>query len=40
MPHATVGDVELHYLQHGTGPDVLLLCGLGDDVTAWDAQLV
>ena len=39
MPHATVGDVELHYLQHGTGPDVLLLCGLGDDVTAWDAQL-
>ncbi len=39
MPIVTVGSVDLHYLQAGHGDDVLLLCGLGDDVTAWDAQV-
>ncbi|MGI9116645.1 MAG: alpha/beta fold hydrolase [Gaiellales bacterium] len=38
MPHVHVNGVELHYLQAGEGDDVLLLCGLGDDVSAWDAQ--
>lgn len=38
MPRARVRDVDLHYLQAGEGDDVLLLCGLGDDVTAWNAQ--
>ncbi|MGI9188194.1 MAG: alpha/beta fold hydrolase [Gaiellales bacterium] len=39
MPHAHVNGVDLHYLQHGEGDDVLLLCGLGDDLSAWDAQV-
>ena len=39
MPHAQLGGVHLHYVQHGSGDDVLLLCGLGDDHTAWDAQV-
>jgi heme-degrading monooxygenase HmoA len=26
-------------VQSGEGDDVLLLCGLGDDLTAWDAQV-
>jgi len=39
MPHAQLGGVDLHYVQHGSGDDVLLLCGLGDDHTAWDAQV-
>ena len=39
MPIAHVNGVDLHYLQSGEGEDVLLLCGLGDDVSAWDAQL-
>ncbi|MEI6690084.1 MAG: alpha/beta fold hydrolase [Thermoleophilia bacterium] len=39
MPHAHVNGVDLHYLQEGEGDDVLLLCGLGDDVSAWDAQV-
>jgi pimeloyl-ACP methyl ester carboxylesterase len=34
-----VNGVDLHYVQLGEGDDVLLLCGLGDDVTAWDAQV-
>lgn len=39
MPHVHVNGIEIHYVQHGTGDDVLLLCGLGDDVSAWDAQV-
>ena len=39
MPIERVNGVDLHYLQAGEGDDVLLLCGLGDDVTAWDGQL-
>ena len=39
MPIERVNGVDLHYLQSGDGDDVLLLCGLGDDVTAWDAQV-
>ena len=38
MPHVTVNNADLHYLQAGSGDDILLLCGLGDDVTAWDGQ--
>lgn len=38
MPIERVNGVDLHYLQSGEGDDVLLLCGLGDDVTAWDGQ--
>ena len=39
MPIERVNGVDLHYLQAGEGDDVLLLCGLGDDVTAWSGQL-
>jgi pimeloyl-ACP methyl ester carboxylesterase len=39
VPTAHVNGVDLHYLRAGEGDDVLLLCGLGDDVTAWDGQL-
>ena len=39
MGFATVNGVELHYLQAGEGSDVLLLCGLGDDVSAWSGQV-
>jgi pimeloyl-ACP methyl ester carboxylesterase len=38
VPIERVNGVDLHYLQAGEGDDVLLLCGLGDDVTAWDGQ--
>jgi len=38
MPREHVRGFDLHYLQAGEGDDVLLLCGLGDDVTAWNGQ--
>jgi pimeloyl-ACP methyl ester carboxylesterase len=39
MPFADIGGHRLHYVQQGAGDDLLLLCGLGDDVSAWDAQI-
>ena len=33
------GDAELYVEQHGTGPDLLLLCGLGDTVEVWSNQV-
>ena len=38
MPYVEVNGARLHVRQDGAGDDILLLCGLGDDVTAWDAQ--
>src|SRR3712207_5921560 len=34
-----VGDGQLWVEQRGDGPDVLLLCGLGDPIEAWEPQL-
>ena len=39
MPIEHVNGVDLHYTQAGEGEDVLLLCGWGDDSSAWDAQV-
>jgi pimeloyl-ACP methyl ester carboxylesterase len=39
VPISHVNGVDLHYEQAGDGPDVLLLCGLGDDITAWNDQV-
>jgi pimeloyl-ACP methyl ester carboxylesterase len=33
------GRLDLYVEQHGTGPDVLLLAGLGDTVEAWQFQV-
>jgi pimeloyl-ACP methyl ester carboxylesterase len=33
------GDSELHVVQRGEGPDVLLIAGLGDPAEAWQLQL-
>jgi pimeloyl-ACP methyl ester carboxylesterase len=39
MGFVDLNGVRMHYLQQGTGEDVVLLCGLGDDTSAWDAQV-
>ncbi len=39
MGYVTANGVNMYYRQRGFGDDVLLLCGLGDDNTAWDAQV-
>ncbi len=38
MAFVEVNGARLHLHQQGTGDDILLLCGLGDDLAAWDAQ--
>lgn len=38
MPFVEVNGARLHARQEGAGDDILLLCGLGDDLAAWDAQ--
>jgi pimeloyl-ACP methyl ester carboxylesterase len=38
MSFVEVNGARLHVRQEGAGDDILLLCGLGDDLTAWDAQ--
>jgi pimeloyl-ACP methyl ester carboxylesterase len=38
MAYEHAGGGTLHYVQRGTGDDVVLLCGLGDDHGAWDFQ--
>jgi pimeloyl-ACP methyl ester carboxylesterase len=39
MPFADIDGTRFHYVQEGAGDDLVLLCGLGDDVSAWDAQI-
>lgn len=39
MPMATVGSYELHYLEAGEGPAVVLIHGLAGDHSAWKPQL-
>jgi pimeloyl-ACP methyl ester carboxylesterase len=39
MPVITCGEVDLWVEQRGTGPDVILIAGLGDTHGVWDAQL-
>jgi pimeloyl-ACP methyl ester carboxylesterase len=39
MSHVVVDGLELWVEQRGSGPDLLLLCGLGDTHAAWSHQL-
>jgi pimeloyl-ACP methyl ester carboxylesterase len=39
MGHVVAGGAELWVEQRGSGPDLLLLCGLGDTHAAWSHQL-
>jgi len=35
MPKITVKDIEINYEEEGTGPPVILVHGLSDDLTLW-----
>src|SRR5207247_7941443 len=37
--HMQVGDLDMWVERQGTGPDVLLIAGLGDPAEAWQFQL-
>ncbi len=38
MPRVNVGDVALNYEQQGVGTDLVLIHGLGSDLTIWDSE--
>lgn len=38
MPFVSVGGARLHYQQTGVGTDLILIHGLGGDLTIWDAE--
>ena len=40
MPKFIVNGIQLHYLQVGKGPDVVLLHGLGGNLAVWFLHLV
>jgi len=39
MPRIAVGEPSLNYEQQGTGTDLVLVHGLGSDLTIWDAEI-
>lgn len=39
MPEVRVGDIELHYVEHGEGDPLLLVMGFGGDHLAWGLQI-
>lgn len=39
MPVARVGDLDVHYVEAGSGPPLVLLHGLGGSATDWEHQL-
>ena len=40
MPHVKVGDIQIYYEIHGTGPQTLtMIRGLGSSLAAWYAQV-
>lgn len=40
MPFMTVNGVELHYMQTGTGPDLVMLHGVGGNLAVWHFSIV
>jgi pimeloyl-ACP methyl ester carboxylesterase len=39
MPTANIGDIELHYEEHGRGQPLIMVLGLGQDIATWGFQL-
>ena len=39
MPKANVGDIEIYYEEHGQGPLLVMILGLGQDTATWSFQI-
>jgi len=39
MPKANVGDIEIYYEEHGQGPPLIMILGLGQDTATWSFQI-
>ncbi len=36
MPHVKVNDIQMYYEVHGEGEPLVLILGLGADISEWD----
>ena len=39
MPTAKIRDVQIYYEEHGQGPPLIMLLGLGQDIATWEFQI-
>jgi 3-oxoadipate enol-lactonase len=39
MSKANIGDMEIYYEEHGQGPPLMMILGLGQDIATWDFQI-
>jgi len=39
MPKANIGDMEIYYEEHGQGPPLVMILGLGQDTATWSFQI-
>jgi pimeloyl-ACP methyl ester carboxylesterase len=35
MPEAKIGAIQLYYEEHGQGPPLVMILGLGQDIATW-----
>jgi pimeloyl-ACP methyl ester carboxylesterase len=39
MPKAKIGHIQLYYEEHGQGPPLVMILGLGQDIATWRFQV-
>ncbi len=39
MPTANIGDIRIYYEEHGQGPPLIMILGLGQDIETWGFQI-
>lgn len=39
MPKVTIGDIQIYYEDYGQGPPLIMILGLGQDITTWNFQI-
>jgi len=40
MPIARIRDIQIYYEEHGQGPPLIMILGLGQDIATWEFQIV
>jgi len=39
MPKANIGEIQIYYEEYGKGPPLMMILGLGQDITTWGFQI-
>lgn len=39
MPKAKIGEIQINYEEYGQGPPLIMVLGLGQDLTTWGLQI-